>query len=120
MRDDEDDTDEVMLEAMAVLGGRSEATNEFFIRVGGEILTFAQKNDLTVKELTVSLGNLAGAFSIIAIRSNPERYVEAIADYVDLCVAGINIGSARSRIMHEEATPKQPRARRNRGGPTNG
>ena len=73
-----------MLRAMAILDARSEAANEFFMRVGGEILTFAQKNDLTVCELTVSLGNLPGAFSIIAIRSNSEHYVEAIAEYVDL------------------------------------
>ena len=104
MNEDDDDVeiDESTIQAMEVLNGRSDAVNEFFIRMGEEILLFVQKNDLTIDQLAVSLGYLAGSFSICAMKASPEQYVQASDDYVILCDSGVEIGVARARIMHEE------------------
>jgi hypothetical protein len=70
---DDDETNELSIQAMDILHAGSDATNNFFIPVGEEILSFARNNDLTVHELAVNLGWLAGTFAITAMRASPDR-----------------------------------------------
>lgn len=102
---------------MAILQAASDTTNAFFMHVGERVLKFAKKNDLTVNDMAVNLGWLAGTFAITAMRAEPERHKEAGSQYVTLCEAAVGLGAARAQIMQEEG---EPRARRKHGGPSNG
>jgi hypothetical protein len=117
---DDDETNELAIQAMDILHAGSDATNKFFMRVGEEILAFGKKNDLTINEMAVNLGWLGGTFALTAMRSDPDRYIEAGNIYVNLCQAAVELGAARARIMQEDTGPKPPKPRRKRGGPTNG
>jgi hypothetical protein len=102
MDEDDDGLDEGQLRAMSIIQARSDASNEFFMRVGEEILNFAKGNDLTVDELAVSVGWLAGTFSITAIKASPENIDQAIDKWVILCDSAVELAVARARVMHEE------------------
>jgi hypothetical protein len=110
MEGDDDGLDEGQLRAMAIIQARSDATNEFFMRVGEEILAFAKENDLTVDELTANVGWLAGMFSITAIKASPDNVDQAVDEWVILCDSAIELAVARARVAHEETLQ----------GPTNG
>jgi hypothetical protein len=110
MEEDDDGMDEGQRQAMAILQARSDASNEFFMRVGEEILNLAKINDLTVNELAVSVGWLAGMFAVTAIKASPDNYEQAINEWVILCDSGVELAVACAQVAHEEALP----------GPSNG
>lgn len=72
------------------------------------MVAFAKKESLTVDELCLTIGHLAGTFAIAAVRANPEHYIDASEEYRTLCAAAMELGVAMM-LDREEAKPKANR-----------
>lgn len=117
MQEGDDEPDEYAIRALTIWQSCTPATNEFFIKLGQQVVAFGKDNDLTTSDLAAHLGHLTGTLAVFAVQANPEHYEKASDDYQALATAALELSVAMMLDKHER--PKS-QAQRKCGGPTNG